>query len=271
MQVAFVRCRVILGAAVLAAALFGTSNPSRAAEDRPADCELTVRGKTYIKGVCQFRPTGGGGFQISGNDYFAYVSITAPGVAEASWNESPQSTHAHSNLGTLKRKGACWVGANATICARELSPGKAKAVTANQPGGETLWPILPGLSACLSAQGRPEAGKAIVLHNCRVPADLIFVRRDDGSLGISKRPDLCVALENSVPPKLPKLIVTACRADLPRWNTQATSSKEDVVRSSDGLCLTIPGLDDPNGRFPVSVHAAPCTGGRAVPFLLSKG
>ena len=129
LRAVFFRHHVIVGA-VLAAAVLGTSNSSSAAEDRPADCELTVRGKTYIKGVCQFRPTGGGGFRISGNDYFANVSITAPGVAEASWNESPQSTHAHSNLGTLNRKGACWVGANATICARELSPEKAKAVAA---------------------------------------------------------------------------------------------------------------------------------------------
>ncbi len=159
MKVEFHRRRVIAAVAIVAAVL-GHVNRLSAAESRPVDCELTVRGKTYIRGVCQFRATGDGGFQISGGDYFAYVNVIGRGVAEASWNENPQSTHAQANLGTVTRKGACWVGANATICARDLSPAKAKAVTAAQPDGLSLFPNVPGASsACIGVEGQLEAGQ----------------------------------------------------------------------------------------------------------------
>jgi hypothetical protein len=163
------------------------------------------------------------------------------------------------------------VGANATICARDLPPGKAKAAAAAQPDGASLFPDLPGAStACIGAEGPLEAGKALVLHNCRLPADHIIVRRGDGSLGISKRPDLCLMLEAPGMSKPLQLIVDACRPDLPQWTTGATALKADVVRSSDGLCLTIPKASDANARFPFFVSATQCDG-RAIAFFLTKG
>ncbi|MGD9922200.1 MAG: hypothetical protein AB7V13_12240 [Pseudorhodoplanes sp.] len=272
MKVAFQKRRVIAALAI-AAAMLGHANTPFAAESRPVDCELTVRGTTYIRGICQFRPTGGGGFQISGDDYFAYVNVTGRGVAEASWNEHPESTHAQAPLGVVTRKGACWTGANATICARDLSPEKARAVTAAQPDGLSLFPNLPGASsACIGAEGKLEPGSALVLHNCRLPADHIFVRRGDGSLGIAKRPDLCLAVEAPGMSKPPQLIVDVCRPDLPRWTTAANTTQDAVVRSSDGMCLTIPKASDPNARFPFFVGVAPCrSGAGALTFFLTKG
>jgi hypothetical protein len=272
MSVTFERLhRNAIVALTIGTAIFGHPQ-SLHAEGRPVDCELTVRGKTYIKGVCQFSATGGGGFQISGGDYFAYVNVTGPGVAEASWNASPNWTHAQANLGVVRRKGACWVGANATICARDLSPEKARAAAAAQPDGASLFPNVPGASsACIGAEGRLEAGKTLVLHNCRLPADHIFVRRSDGSLGIAKRPDLCLAIEAPGMSKPPQLIVDGCRPDLPRWTTGATATKADVVRSSDGLCLAIPQVSDANARFPFFIGAAPCDRrGGAMTFFLTK-
>ena len=190
-----------------------------------------------------------------------------------SWNENPQSTHAHANLGVVTRKGACWVGANATICARDLSPAKAKAVAAAQPDGLSLFPNLPGASsACIGVEGQLEPGKALVLHNCRLPDDHIFVHRNDGSLGIAKRPDLCLAIEAPGMSKPPQLIVDSCRPDLPRWITGANSTKDGAVRSSDGMCLTIPQGRDANARFPFFIGASPCRNGDgALTFFLTKG
>ena len=80
---------------------------------------MAKQGKTYIDGRCNFEADKDGSFRIFGKDYFAYVSMFE-GKADASWNADPKSTHAHSPLGELKRKGACWENATAQICAREL-------------------------------------------------------------------------------------------------------------------------------------------------------
>lgn len=243
------------------------------ADSRPADCELTVRGRTYIKGICQFAPSAGGSFRInSDNNYFAYVSVVSPGVAEASWNGSPDSTHAHASLGSLKRSGACWIGDQAKICARSLSPAAEKAALAAQPSGEALFPEIAS-QACLGIKGDLKPGSALVLHNCRVPTDLIFVRQQDRSLGIAKRTDLCLGVESSAASKPPQLVLQACRPESVRWTTSATSTEAAPVQSSANMCLTIPQLDDPNARFPFTVHATPCSTARdkAVRFHLSKG
>ncbi len=72
--------------------------------------------------------------------------------------------------------------------------------------------------------------------------------------------------------KPPQLIVDACRPDLPRWRTEATSIKDAAVRSSDGMCLTIPQVSDANARFPFFVGGALCKNGNdAMTFFLTKG
>ena len=260
-------CRVLL----LLFALVWSSGPA-AAEPRPADCELTVRGQTHIRGTCQFTPMQGGSFQISGGDYFAQVTLTAPGLAEGHWNADPASTHAQAPLGSLSRSGACWVGADVRICARSLSPAAQRAAQAAQPDGEALFPEI-ALQSCLGVEGALEPGAALVLRNCRVPSDLIFLRRADGGLGISRRPDLCLGLEAPGMSKPPRLILEPCQPGSARWTTQATRIAAAPVRSESGLCLTIPQLEVADARFPFAVEAAPCTaaGDRAVRFILSKG
>ena len=257
----------IIGALALAC----LATPAKA-ESRPVDCELTVRGQAYLRGVCQFAPLTDGGFTITGTEYFAYVNVTGPGVAEASWNENPLSTHAQAPLGTVRRNGACWVGATARICARSLSPAAERAALAAQPDGEALFPET-ALQSCLGVEGRLEPGASVVLHNCRVPADLIFVRRADGGLGVSKRPDLCLGLEAPGMSRPPQLVLETCQPNTPRWTTRATSVEAAPVQSANGQCLTIPQLSQPDARFPFAVSVAPCAsaGDRAVRFVLSKG
>lgn len=97
------------------------------AAQRPALCKLVVKGKTYIDGRCNFEDFGqDGSFAIgvlrddqripAGGFHFAYVDVHG-NTAEARWNEDRTDLHADAPLGTLTRKGACWVNAIAQICA----------------------------------------------------------------------------------------------------------------------------------------------------------
>ena len=108
--------------------------------ERPVGCELTVDGKTYIDGICQesSMSTGSDGFIISGEDYFAYLSIDGDGVGQASWNGSPDAPHAHNPLGEMRRDGDCWEGERARICARTLPPEQEKAIISKQAKGVPL-------------------------------------------------------------------------------------------------------------------------------------
>jgi len=242
------------------------------AEDRPVQCELTIRGQTYIQGLCQFRPGQGGSFTITGGDYFAYVGVHAPGRAEASWNGAAGATHAHAPLGALRREGACWVGPEVRICARSLSPEAERAAVAAQPGGFGLFPEA-ALQACLGVEGEIAEGASLVLRDCRLPADLIFQRAADGSLGLAGRPELCLDLEGPGMGRPPVVTLLACGPDSPRWRTRADSVEAAPVESAAGLCLVIPQMDEPGARFPFRVEALPCAaaGDRAVRFVFSRG
>ncbi len=109
-------------------ALCGLTGSTAIAAQRPALCKLVVKGKTYINGRCNFEDFGtDGSFAIgvlrddqripTGGFYFAYVDVHGD-TAEAKWNEDRRDLHADAPLGTLTRKGACWVNAIAQICAR---------------------------------------------------------------------------------------------------------------------------------------------------------
>ena len=103
-----------------AALLWALTAPAQAFTGK---CLLNVDGKNYLNGPCNIDMIDkDGSFTIGASDtsrspYFAYVVVTSPGVAEASWNRDPKSTHAHSTLGIMKRQGACWVNENARVCA----------------------------------------------------------------------------------------------------------------------------------------------------------
>lgn len=81
-------------------------------------CRLNVNGTPYITGACWIRMEGDGSFQIMSLDeqYFAKL-LRSEGVAMGHWNETPNSSHAHSGLGEMTRAGGCWQNANAEICA----------------------------------------------------------------------------------------------------------------------------------------------------------
>lgn len=97
----------------------------KGAAGREVDCELQVKGKTYLKGTCMYDADPDGSFRLMGNKYFVYLNMLDGGVAGASWNGTPSSSHAHVLLGEdFKRKGACWIGKNAKICATDKSQAK---------------------------------------------------------------------------------------------------------------------------------------------------
>jgi hypothetical protein len=90
----------------------------------PGRCVLRVEGHTYLNGPCNIDLEPGGDFEISplrevNPYYFAYVTLTGSplGTAMGSWNGKDAENHAHDDLGTLTRKGACWSNARAEICA----------------------------------------------------------------------------------------------------------------------------------------------------------
>lgn len=269
--------RVCIGASaaalLLPATLGGVVPPAtanaQANQSRPADCELTVDGKTRIRGTCEFRPTGGGGFQISKGSYFAYLTVTGTGVAEASWNERPESTHAQAPLGRLTRNGACWVNQRARICARDLPAAPQAAIRAGQPTGVMLYPqIAPG--ACLGTDGPLAAGRVITLRNCASPRDKIFTVAGDGRIGIDRQPGLCLAVEAPSAGRPAQLMLKTCGAASITW--RIVGNDPVPIRSSDGRCLVIPQMDTPDARFPFAVRAGPCTvqGEQLVRFLIER-
>ena len=83
---------------------------------RPANCTLTVHGRTYISGGCDYRPDADGSFQIYGGPFFAYVTVAGPGTAQGYWNGQEPVGHAHAPLGILQQSGACWQNSVARVC-----------------------------------------------------------------------------------------------------------------------------------------------------------
>ncbi|MGO4738651.1 hypothetical protein AB4099_19035 [Bosea sp. 2KB_26] len=86
----------------------------------PGRCLLVVDGKTYLNGPCPVDVSKDGGFSIGTGpkaSYFAYVTIDRPGVAKGYWNEERGASHAHTDLGELRRNDACWTNDKAIVCA----------------------------------------------------------------------------------------------------------------------------------------------------------
>lgn len=92
-----------------------------AAHARPAKCLLSVAGRTYIDGLCDFRALTArkGDFQITGAGslYFAYLYVEKDGNGTGYWNEAAGAGHAHTPLGRLIRDGACWNSDTVKLCA----------------------------------------------------------------------------------------------------------------------------------------------------------
>lgn len=79
-------------------------------------CTLKVKGTTYINGPCM-GSMDSDSFQINSSKYFAIVNLESKSQAIGYWNGEAYANHAHDDLGTLIRKGACWKNSSAIVCA----------------------------------------------------------------------------------------------------------------------------------------------------------
>lgn len=91
-----------------------------------AKCLLEVSGEKYIDGRCPVFMDPDGSFQISASEnepltYFATVTITGQDVGNGFWNQERGASHAHTPLGVLHRRGACWENATSKVCAERVS------------------------------------------------------------------------------------------------------------------------------------------------------
>ncbi|HVZ52236.1 MAG TPA: hypothetical protein VG986_09735 [Pseudolabrys sp.] len=262
---------------LLAAAAFAISwsliaGAANAAAQRPVLCKLVVNGKTYLDGQCLFEADKDGSFRIFGKDYFAYINVHG-GTAEASWNADPKSSHAQAPLGTLTRKGACWVNATAQICARNLPPDKLAKAVAAQPKGDMIYPDYPGASqSCIMPRGGNWVeGAPLVLDNC--PADKSANRfvRVGGEIRVDGAPNLCAGLVVGAHSAFVEL--QKCGEAGRQWRSPATSTTSALIRSKEGDCWTIPKIADDKAIFPFEIEADACRGGHARPikFFFDKG
>ncbi|MES5099265.1 hypothetical protein ABUK73_13635 [Agrobacterium sp. BA1120] len=81
------------------------------------NCLLQVNGKKAIDGACHWSGSSldKNSIYMQANGYFAYIEINQS-TADGWWNETPGSTHAHSELGEMKREGQCWKNKNVRLC-----------------------------------------------------------------------------------------------------------------------------------------------------------
>ncbi|NVO24371.1 hypothetical protein [Donghicola mangrovi] len=228
---------------------------------KPVDCELTVRGSTYIKGQCQFFASQGGSFRIQNEDYFADVAVEGKNTALASWNGGKGVSHGGAPLGTLRREGACWTAPGTRICATAYSAAKTKALMAQQPAGYSLTPGYGGASqSCIGVEGPLAPGATPALRNCPNPDDYIFSVGSNGAIGVDKHPELCFGLEAPGMGKPAQLVIERCNSQSKRWKWSKYGN-DGTVSSPDGQCWTIPELTRNSRSFPWEVVVTPCTKG----------
>lgn len=85
---------------------------------RPAECSVVIDGLPYIRGACDYLPTGPD-IQIGNakSRYRVYIEAQPDGTYVASWNEGRGDNIAE--IGVVTRGGGCWVSDRARICADE--------------------------------------------------------------------------------------------------------------------------------------------------------
>ncbi|KLK94144.1 hypothetical protein AA309_05450 [Microvirga vignae] len=99
------------------------TGPTRGDEFK-GKCRLEVDGRIYMDSRCSItRGAQDGSFSIGTGEtarekYFAFVQVDPEtGMGSGYWNGVEAESHAHEDLGTLVRKGACWVNDRARVCA----------------------------------------------------------------------------------------------------------------------------------------------------------
>jgi hypothetical protein len=96
--------------------LLFTSGSAAADSSFIGRCLLEIDGRKFLNGRCPIY-MGAQGYFMIGSDgrtfkrgYFASLNPDPDNKnqADAYWNSEPEATHAHSSLGKLIRRGACW-------------------------------------------------------------------------------------------------------------------------------------------------------------------
>ena len=86
-------------------------------------CLIEVDGRTWADGPCDFEPLdeGDASFEViekAQPQTFAYIFMAQDGdPPHGFWNGGEGATHAHDDLGELRRDGACWLNDRAKVCA----------------------------------------------------------------------------------------------------------------------------------------------------------
>lgn len=86
-------------------------------------CLLEVDGTTWVDGPCEFQPLeqGDASFEViekAQPQTFAYIFMAQDGDPPYGfWNGGGGASHAHDDLGELRRDGACWVNDRVRVCA----------------------------------------------------------------------------------------------------------------------------------------------------------
>ncbi|MGO7347457.1 hypothetical protein ACCS92_08960 [Rhizobium ruizarguesonis] len=111
-------------------ACFAKAPPGSASKSSPVptegtktfrSCLLQVDGKKVIDGACSWGPYGGIGsdFVMEAEGYFAILSTEKGSTARGYWNGERNASHAHSDLGELKKSGNCWTGPKVRLCVQQ--------------------------------------------------------------------------------------------------------------------------------------------------------
>lgn len=236
---------------------------SNAAHATPADCLLVVGGKTYIKGVCEFSPRGGGNFQISGKDYFAQLNINSEenggkNTGSVNWNGEPGSAHAQGPGMEVRRKGVCWEGPSVKICARDLGKAELAKFESNRPAGKMIELMEPGYPHVFPRGYRVQAGVELVIGQKYGPRGELpkFFQAGEDNIVIDRHPDLCVDAKPAKQPGQSRLVLENCKQVSIKWKLQPEGT---ICSTSGNLCWILPDIDKDAEFWPIQVMAGACS------------
>lgn len=166
--------RLIL-ASGLALAAFTSATGVQAS---PAKCLMIINGRTLIDGPCEFDREPNGSFRLESTTHIGHVMVNRGDTGEGSWTTKPEVRSNFRNTSTLRRKGACWTGDNATFCAWAISQGPQMQAPQNPPALPFAQaPPRPTDSAC------PPPGSVRSMNSDQI-ADIQFVNNTRGVLRI---------------------------------------------------------------------------------------
>ena len=83
-------------------------------------CRLEVGGQVFLDGGCQYEEDSDGSFRFfddGDSRMFVYLNMNGDGTGQGYWPGPEGGTHAHDNLGILRRDGACWINDEVAVCA----------------------------------------------------------------------------------------------------------------------------------------------------------